>query len=91
MMDANYSISDTEQLYTEATQKIFDRYGKLFDWSIKEKIMGCEAQQAAKYVIEMAQLPIDATEFNTELYILLESVFHKVKLMPGIFKLCLLR
>lgn len=74
---------DTEKLYTKATQKIFDRYGKTFDWSIKAKIMGRKPLDAAKLVVEMAELPVDAKEFNAELYQSLESVFPESELMPG--------
>lgn len=75
--------TDTEELYTKATQKIFDRYGKTFDWSIKAKIMGRKPLDAAKHVVEIAKLPLDAKEFNEELYQSLETLFPEAQLMPG--------
>ena len=79
--------ADTESLYTKATQKIFDRYGKTFDWSIKSKIMGRKPLDAAKHVVEMAKLPLDAADFNEELYKSLETVFPEAQLMPGLYNM----
>ena len=49
--------------------------------------MGCEALQAAQLVIDMAQLPLCAAEFNRELHQSLESVFPESELMPGIVEM----
>jgi pseudouridine-5'-monophosphatase len=83
IFDLDGLLLDTESLYTKATQKIFDRYGKTFDWSIKSKIMGRKPLDAAKHVVEMAKLPLDAADFNEELYKSLETVFPEAQLMPG--------
>ena len=77
------SISDTETLYTAATQKILDRYGKSFDWSIKSKIMGCKPLDAARCVVEILNLPLTAKKFNEELMTSLELAFPGAQLMPG--------
>lgn len=45
--------------------------------------MGCKPLDAARCVVEMAKLPLDAKEFNEELYQSLESVFPEAQLMPG--------
>ena len=46
-------LLDTEGIYTEVTQQIVGEYGKVFDWSIKEKIIGRRSIQAAEIIVEV--------------------------------------
>ena len=41
--DMDGLLLDTEGIYTEVTQQIVGEYGKVFDWSVKEKIIGRRA------------------------------------------------
>jgi len=36
--DLDGLLLDTEHFYTEVTQRIAERYGKNFDWSLKPRI-----------------------------------------------------
>ena len=45
--------------------------------------MGRKPLDAARHVVEMAELPLDAADFNQELYQSLENVFPEAELMPG--------
>ena len=49
--------------------------------------MGRKPLDAARRVVELAELPLDAADFNQELYQSLENVFPEAELMPG---LCIL-
>lgn len=71
-------------MYTEVTQSILDRYGKVFEWSVKTKAMGRPPLEAAKVVIETLELPLTPEEFHTELYSKLNGMFPEAKLMPGL-------
>lgn len=75
--------SDTETIYSATTQKILDRYGKTFDWSVKSRMMGHKPIEAAGILVEALGIPLTAHEFNTELYSVVEKLFPEAKLMPG--------
>ena len=47
--------------------------------------MGRKPLDAARCVVEMAELPLDAADFNQELYQSLENVFPEAELMPGLY------
>ena len=50
--DMDGLLLDTEGIYTEVTQEIVAEYGKVFDWSIKKKIIGRRSIQAAQIIVE---------------------------------------
>ncbi len=56
-------LLDTEGIYTEVTSIIAGRYGRTFDWSVKQNIIGRGAGDLARYVVEALDLPITAEEF----------------------------
>ncbi len=74
---------DTEVLYTECTQTILDRYGLVFDWSVKSKMMGRPPLVAAQVLVDELKLPMTAEEFHGELYGTLMEKFPDARLMPG--------
>lgn len=44
-------LLDTEGIYTEVTSIIAGRYGRTFDWSVKQNIIGRGAVILARYVV----------------------------------------
>ena len=70
-------------LYTECTQTILDRYGLVFDWSVKSKMMGRPPLVAAQVLVDELKLPMTAEEFHRELYRTLMEKFPDARLMPG--------
>lgn len=40
IFDMDGLLLDTEGIYTEVTQLIADRYGRTFDWTVKQNIIG---------------------------------------------------
>ena len=74
---------DTEVLYTECSQAILNRYGLVFDWSVKSKMMGRPPLVAAQVLVDELKLPMTAEEFHRELYGNLMDKFPDAKLMPG--------
>ena len=38
--DLDGLLLDTESIYSEVTQQIVGKYDRVFDWSIKKKIIG---------------------------------------------------
>ncbi|WP_225771670.1 HAD-IA family hydrolase [Pseudomonas sp. Marseille-Q5115] len=63
IFDMDGLLLDTEGIYTEVTQSIAQRYGKTFDWSHKQHIIGRGARDLATYVVEALELPITVDEF----------------------------
>jgi len=51
IFDMDGVLLDTEHIYTEVTQGIVKKYGKIFDWSIKSKIIGRGNHEAAQILI----------------------------------------
>jgi pseudouridine-5'-monophosphatase len=63
IFDMDGLLLDTEGIYTEVTATIAARYGRTFDWSVKQNIIGRGAGDLARYVVQALDLPISAEEF----------------------------
>ncbi|KPA90654.1 HAD-IA family hydrolase [Pseudomonas asplenii] len=63
IFDMDGLLLDTEGIYSEVTQIIVGRYGRRFDWSHKQNIIGRGAGDLARYVVEAMDLPISPEEF----------------------------
>lgn len=50
-------------LYTEATQKILDPYGKTYTWDVKVTLMGLQREDVSKRIVEIYDLPITWEEY----------------------------
>ncbi|KOC65485.1 Pseudouridine-5'-monophosphatase, partial [Habropoda laboriosa] len=74
---------DTEQLYSQAFNRVTNRYGKEFTWDHKAKIMGFKTKAVAQVVIEMLSLPITSEEFENEVVKIYRELFPSANLMPG--------
>ena len=60
IFDLDGTLLDTEPLYTLATQRVFDEYGKVFTLEFKRTIVGREAKESAEMTVRHFDLPIDA-------------------------------
>ncbi|TQD91574.1 hypothetical protein C1H46_022833 [Malus baccata] len=81
--------SDTEKFYTEVQEKILARYNKTFDWSLKAKMMGKKAIEAAQVFVEESGISdtLTAEGFLVEREAVLQSLFPTSELMPGASRL----
>ena len=50
IFDMDGLLLDTEGIYTEVTSIIAGRYGRTFDWRVKQNIIGRGAAYRARYV-----------------------------------------
>ena len=81
--DMDGLLLDTEGIYTEVTQQIVGEYGKVFDWSVKEKIIGRRSIQAAEIIVESLDLPITPQDYlDSRKNVLLEK-FKDTAPLPG--------
>ena len=65
------------------------RYGKVFDWTVKSKMIGLRAEDSAHVVIQALQLPLSVAEYLEERKHLLEEMFPQAEAMPGAMRLSL--
>ncbi len=72
IFDLDGTLLDTEPLYTIASQKVLDPFGKNFDRSLKRLTMGGDARRSAQIVIDHLDLPVEVDEYlaNREEFLL---------------------
>jgi beta-phosphoglucomutase-like phosphatase (HAD superfamily) len=77
--------ADTEKYYTEVQEIILARYNKPFDWSLKAKMMGKKAIEAARVFVEETGISktLTAEDFLVEREAMLQKLFPDSELMPG--------
>jgi pseudouridine-5'-monophosphatase len=83
IFDMDGVLLDTEHFYTEVTQTIVGRYGKVFDWSVKGNMIGRPARDSARYLVETLALPITAEQYLEEREAMLERLFPSTEAKPG--------
>ena len=64
IFDLDGTLLDTEPLYTLATQRVFDEYGKDFTLEFKRTIVGREAKESAEMTVRHFDLPIELRRFS---------------------------
>lgn len=81
-----YIAADTEKYYTEVQEIILARYNKSFDWSLKAKMMGMKAIEAARVFVEETGISdsLTAEGFLVEREAMLQKLFPNSEIMPGI-------
>ena len=83
IFDMDGVLLDTEHFYTEVTQAIVGRYGKVFDWSVKGNMIGRPARDSARYLVEALALPITPDAYLEEREAMLEKLFPSSEAKPG--------
>jgi pseudouridine-5'-monophosphatase len=83
IFDLDGTLLDTEPLYTQATQQIVAPYGKNFDLSLKQQIMGGDARVGAATVIDALELPLDIDDYLARREVLLTELFSRAPEVPG--------
>jgi pseudouridine-5'-monophosphatase len=81
--DVDGLLLDTECFYTEVTQSIVAPYGKTFNWSYKQHMIGRAALDSARYLVEALDLPITPQEYLQQREALLHEQFPKAEPLPG--------
>ncbi|KAH7442163.1 hypothetical protein KP509_03G074200 [Ceratopteris richardii] len=81
--------TDTERLYTDVQESILASYGKSFDWSLKAKMMGKKALEAAKIFVNETGLDdvLTPEEFIEKREMMLHSLFPESEILPGVERL----
>ncbi|XP_057981654.1 (DL)-glycerol-3-phosphatase 2-like [Malania oleifera] len=85
IFDMDGLLLDTEKFYTQVQEIILGRYNKTFDWSLKAKMMGMKAIEAARVFVEETGISdsLTAENFLVEREEMLQNMFPTSELMPG--------
>ncbi|TDY16753.1 pseudouridine-5'-monophosphatase [Paraburkholderia sp. BL6665CI2N2] len=83
IFDMDGLLLDTEGIYTAVTQQIASRFGKTFDWEVKQNTIGRGARELAEYVVGALALPMSADDFLVEREPLLRAGFADAPAKPG--------
>jgi pseudouridine-5'-monophosphatase len=81
--DMDGLLLDTEQFYTDVTQEIVGRWGKVYDWSVKSHMIGRPAIESARYLVAALDLPITPEDYLREREELLARLMPTAEPMPG--------
>jgi pseudouridine 5'-phosphatase len=87
IFDLDGLLLDTEPFYTQAHKVVAARYGKIFDWTVKSKMIGLPAQSSAQVMIHALQLPLTVPEYLEARKALLEELFPQAEPLPGAVRL----
>jgi hypothetical protein len=82
-------LLDTEGFYTTVQEKILERYGKVFDWSVKVKMMGKTTAESTRILFEEFGLSglLTPEQFLEEHETMLEKLLPTCVAMPGVVRL----
>jgi pseudouridine-5'-monophosphatase len=80
-------LLDTEPFYTTAHEIMASRYGKVFDWTVKSKMIGLRAEDSANVLIQSLQLPMSVPEYLEARKHILAELFPQAKPLPGAVRL----
>ena len=86
IFDLDGLLVDTEPIYTEVTQSIIERFGKVYTWELKSKVIGKPPLEATKTLLEGLGIPKDQMspeDFLAECEEGLQKLFPSCKLLPG--------
>jgi HAD superfamily hydrolase (TIGR01509 family) len=87
LYDMDGLLLDTEVFYTIVNKAIAQRYGKVFDWSIKSKTIGLKAQDSARILIDELGLPITPEDYFEARKGLLDELFPQAEPKAGALRL----
>ncbi|KAK6204353.1 HAD-like domain-containing protein [Scheffersomyces amazonensis] len=82
------TIINTEDLYTEATTELLERYGKgPLTWDVKIRLQGRPGPESMKIMIEEYDLPLTIEEFSQVALEIQADKWHRSRFLPGALEL----
>jgi pseudouridine-5'-monophosphatase len=80
-------LIDSEAYIEKAMFDVCRKYGKVFDWDMKVKVMGRTMKDVADIICESLELPISSAKFIGEVEAQYPILLPQTQLMPGVEKL----
>ncbi|PWZ45008.1 (DL)-glycerol-3-phosphatase 1, mitochondrial [Zea mays] len=89
IFDMDGLLLDTEGFYTTVQEKILMRFGKVFDWSVKAKMMGKTTAESTRILFEEFGLAglLTPEQFLEERETMLKKLLPTCVAMPGVLRL----
>lgn len=87
LYDMDGLLLDTEIFYTIVNRNIAQRYGKVYDLSLKPKTIGLKGEDSARILIDELELPITPHEYLQARKGLLDKLFPQAEPRPGAIRL----
>ncbi len=66
IFDLDGTLLDTEPIYTLASQAVVERFGKVYDWSVKRHVVGGDPMRGARFVVDHLGLPLTPEQYIAE-------------------------
>jgi HAD superfamily hydrolase (TIGR01509 family) len=85
--DMDGLLLNTEPFYTQVSEQIAARYGKVFDWSVKSRMIGQRAADSARVFTEALGMPMTPEQYLVERQAFLDELFPKAEPLPGAMQL----
>lgn len=82
LFDLDGTLLDSEALYTDATQVVCGQYGKVFTIELKRQIMGGDALESARAVVDALALPLSPEAYLKAREVELNRLIPSVRAMP---------
>ncbi|HAK52418.1 MAG TPA: HAD family hydrolase [Gammaproteobacteria bacterium] len=83
IFDLDGTLLDTEPFYTDATQRVLDRFGVTYTLELKQQTMGGDSTKSAQTVIDHFELPLTPEVYLQERETHLLQMFPKAPEIPG--------
>jgi HAD superfamily hydrolase (TIGR01509 family) len=87
LYDMDGLLLDTEIFYTIVNQIVAQRFGKVFDWSVKSKMIGLKSEDSARILVDSLALPLTPAEYLDARKHLLDELFPQAEPKPGAMRL----
>lgn len=85
--DLDGLLLDTEPIHAKVNHLMAARYGKTFNLSIHAKIIGRTAEDSARIIIEMLDLPLTVSEYLKQRDAIIFDLYPTSRPMPGAVEL----
>ncbi|MEO1575330.1 MAG: HAD-IA family hydrolase [Pseudomonadota bacterium] len=83
IFDMDGLLLDTERLYSEGIGQLVAQYGKRYDWSVKEQVMGRPSDEVARFLVQTLDLPITPEDYMVQRDEVLNALFVNANAKPG--------
>lgn len=77
--------TDTETLYSKATQNILDETGvkRTYSWDVKQNLMGLQREEVSKKIVDIYEIPLTWEEYMNRQQEQIEVLMQNAQLLPG--------
>ena len=82
IFDLDGVLLDSEPLYSKAAEAVLSRYGKSYDFEVKQRVMGRGAQAGARMLVEALNLPLSPAQYLEQRRVVLVDLLARTPAIP---------